>query len=67
MNYPRSSAVSGSSYLQPFFIFLADATAIALRDPIPCPACRRLHCLFVNRRGATLCCDCDATPQEKPR
>ena len=45
---------------RPLLFFLPDATAIALRDPILCPGCRRPHCLFLNRLGSTLCTACDA-------
>jgi hypothetical protein len=45
-------------------IFLQDATAIALRDPLACPGCSRPHCLFLNRFGSTLCVDCDVARKE---
>lgn len=33
-------------------------------EPQPCPGCKTMHTMFINRMGATLCLDCDA--KEKP-
>jgi hypothetical protein len=40
-----------------------DATLVTTGEPRPCRACLQLHTAFVNRRGVTVCLECDGLPE----
>lgn len=39
------------------------ATLVTVGTPRPCRACTGLRRAFVNRRGVTVCLECDALPE----